>query len=96
MLFTDVSSERVVRVFGKVGFWISATHGRKHIGMTNGNRKITVPRHTRLNPYTLKAIIRDAGLTDDQFAEITLKGMYYQAVFPSCAAKDGSIIPIGQ
>lgn len=35
--------------------------------MTDGTRKITIPRHPRLNPYILKAIIRDAGLTDEHF-----------------------------
>ena len=70
MLFTDVSSERAVRAFGKAGFWISATRGRKHVGMTDGRRKITIPRHARLNPYTLKAIIKDAGLTDKDFAKL--------------------------
>ena len=31
---------------------------------------ITIPSHKRLNPYTLKAIIKDAGLTDDRFKEL--------------------------
>ena len=66
MLFTDVSSKRVVKALEKNGFWISKTRG-KHIGMTNGTRKVTIPRHSRLNPYTLKAIIRDAGLRDEEF-----------------------------
>ena len=70
MLFTDVSSLRAIRVFQKAGFWISTTRGSKHTGMTNGTRKITVPRHSRVNPYTLKAIIRDAGLTDSQFKDL--------------------------
>jgi len=70
MLFTDVSSVRAVRAFQKVGFWISTTRGTKHTGMTNGTRKLTIPRHSRLNPYTLKAIIRDAGLTDDEFKQL--------------------------
>ena len=69
MLFTDVSSERAVNVFKKIGFWISKKRG-KHIGMTNGTRKITIPQHKRLNPYTLKAIIRDAGLTDEEFKKL--------------------------
>ena len=68
MLFTDVSSERAVNVFRKVGFWI--LREGKHIGMTNGSRKIIIPRHKRLNPYTLKAIIRDAGFTDEQFKKL--------------------------
>jgi len=67
MLFSDVSSKRAVKAFVKAGFWISKYQGKKHIGMANGRRKVTIPRHPRLNPYTLKGIIRDAGLTDEEF-----------------------------
>ncbi|PIX81481.1 MAG: hypothetical protein COZ34_03000 [Candidatus Pacebacteria bacterium CG_4_10_14_3_um_filter_34_15] len=69
MLFTDVSSERAVNVYKKTGFWISKKRG-KHIGMTNGMRRIIIPRQRRLNPYTLKGIIRDAGLTDEKFKKL--------------------------
>jgi len=69
MLFTDVSYERAITAFQKAGFWFSRTGG-KHTGMTNGTRKITLPRHNRLNPYTLKGIIRDAGLTDEGFKDL--------------------------
>ena len=69
MIFTDISSDRAVRVFKKIGFWISKVGG-KHIGMTDGKRKITIPRHQRLNPYTLKGIIRGAGLTDEEFKKL--------------------------
>lgn len=68
MLFTDVSSARTVKAFQKIGFWIAKEGG--HIGMTNGIRKIIIPRHSRINPYTLKAIIRDAGLTDQEFKKL--------------------------
>ena len=68
MLFTDVSSERAVGVFKKAGFWISREGN--HTGMTNGARRIIIPRHRRLNPYTLKGIIRDAGLTDKEFKKL--------------------------
>lgn len=68
MLFTDVSAERAVRAFSKVGFKI-VTRG-KHIGMSDGFHRITIPDHKRLNPYTLKAIIKDAGLADEQFKEL--------------------------
>lgn len=68
MLFTDVSAERAVRAFSKVGFKI-ITSG-KHIGMSDGTRRITIPVHKRLNPYTLKEIIKDAGLTDEEFKEL--------------------------
>lgn len=65
MLFTDVSAERAVRAFRKAGFHI-VTRG-KHIGMSDGTHRITIPDHSRLNPYTLRAIIKDAGLTDEEF-----------------------------
>jgi len=69
MLFTDVSSQRAVKAFKKVGFWVSR-NGGKHIGMTDGVRKIVIPRHKRLNPYTLAGIIRDAGLTGENFKKL--------------------------
>jgi predicted RNA binding protein YcfA (HicA-like mRNA interferase family) len=68
VLFTDVSAGRAVRAFSKVGFKI-VTRG-KHIGMSDGTHRITIPDHRRLNPYTLKAIIKDAGLTDDAFKDL--------------------------
>lgn len=68
MLFTDVSAERAVRAFSKIGFRI-ITRG-KHIGMSDGTRRITIPDHKRLNPYTLKAIIKDAGISDEAFKEL--------------------------
>lgn len=52
----------------KAGFKIIA-RGR-NIGLSDGTRRITVPDHKRPNPYTLKAIIKDAGLTDERFKEL--------------------------
>ncbi|HDZ01536.1 MAG TPA: type II toxin-antitoxin system HicA family toxin [Nitrospirae bacterium] len=51
-----------------MGFRI-VTRG-KHIGMSDGTYRITIPNHKRLNPYTLKAIIKDAGLTDKEFKKL--------------------------
>ena len=70
MLFTDCSSQKAVRAFEKAGFFVLTTIGAKHIGMSDGKRKIIIPRHNRVNPYTLKGIIRDAGLTDEEFKEL--------------------------
>ena len=69
MLFTDISAKRAVKALQRANFWISK-NGGKHIGMTDGRRKVTVPRHPRLNPYTLKGIIRDAGLTNEEFRKL--------------------------
>lgn len=65
MLFTDLSSERAVNAFLKAGFKV--IRQGKHIAMSDGTRHLTIPRHSRVNPYTLKSIIKDAGLTDEQF-----------------------------
>ena len=65
MLFADLSSERVVQALSKVGFRI--IRQGKHIGMSDGTHYLTIPRHKRVNPYTLRGIIRDAGLTEEEF-----------------------------
>lgn len=70
MLFTDVSGKRAISAFKRAGFWILKTRSTKHVGMSNGMRKITIPRANCLNPYTLKSIIRDAGLTDQEFKDL--------------------------
>ena len=68
MLFTDLFSERIVNAFHKAGFKIIKQG--KHIGMSDGVHRVTIPRHKRINPYTLKGIIKDAGLTDEAFKEL--------------------------
>ena len=65
MLFTDLSSDRIVQALTKAGF--NVIRQGKHIGISDGKKFIVIPRHNRINPYTLKGIIKDAGLTDDQF-----------------------------
>lgn len=56
-----------VRVLEKVGFRI-ARQG-KHIVLTDGQRILTSPRHNPVNAFTIAGIVRDAGLTIDQFRE---------------------------
>jgi predicted RNA binding protein YcfA (HicA-like mRNA interferase family) len=68
MLFTDISSKQAVRAFQKIGYKI--IRQRKHIAMSDGQHLILIPRHSRLNPYTLKSIIRYSGLTDEQFKNL--------------------------
>ena len=54
-----------VRALEKVGFRI-ARQG-KHIVMTDGRRILAIPRHNPVNAHTMAGIVRDAGLTIDQF-----------------------------
>ena len=57
-----------VRALGKTGFRI-ARQG-KHIVMTNGARILTVPRNNPINAFTMGGIVRDAGLTIDEFRKL--------------------------
>jgi hypothetical protein len=38
--------------------------------MTNGERILTIPRHNPVNAFTMGGIIRDAGLTAEQFRDL--------------------------
>ena len=63
-----VNHLRAVRALERAGFNI-ATHG-KHIVMTDGARIITIPRNNPVNEYTMGGIVRDAGLTIEQFKKL--------------------------
>jgi predicted RNA binding protein YcfA (HicA-like mRNA interferase family) len=54
-----------VRALQKIGFRI--VRQGKHVVMSNGQRIITVPRHNPVNAITIEGVVRDAGLTLDQF-----------------------------
>jgi len=49
----------------KAGFRI-ARQGR-HVVMTDGQRIVTIPRHNPVNAITMAGIVRDAGLTIEEF-----------------------------
>lgn len=57
-----------VRALEKAGFVI-ARQG-KHIVMTDGQRVLTIPRHNPVNAITMGNIVRDAGLTNDEFRRL--------------------------
>lgn len=57
-----------VRAFKKAGYWI--LRQGKHIVMTDGNRKLIIPRHDPVNAITMGGIINDAGLTVEQFRRL--------------------------
>jgi predicted RNA binding protein YcfA (HicA-like mRNA interferase family) len=59
---------QAVKAFEKAGFRI-ARQG-KHITMTDGERIITIPRAIPVNAFTMAGIMRDAGLTLDEFKEL--------------------------
>ena len=57
-----------MRVFEKLGFRIIRQSG--HIVMSNGDTRLTIPRANPVDPYTMGAIARDAGLTLDEFRRL--------------------------
>jgi len=54
-----------IRAFEKVGF-ILRRQG-KHVIMRRGERRIVIPRGNPINAFTMGGIIRDAGLTVEEF-----------------------------
>jgi len=63
-----VSHRRAVKAFEKVGFWV--VREGKHISMTNGERIIIIPRANPINAVTMGGIIKDAGMTVEEFKQL--------------------------
>lgn len=65
---SGINHQRAVRAFQKVGFRV-AREG-KHITMTNSERIITIPRANPVDAFTMGGIVKDAGLTIDEFKKL--------------------------
>jgi predicted RNA binding protein YcfA (HicA-like mRNA interferase family) len=57
-----------VRALRTAGYWI--LRQGKHIIMTNGSRKVIVPRNNPINAITMGGIVKDAGLTIEEFRKL--------------------------
>ena len=60
-----VNHQDAVRALQKAGFHI--IRQGKHIVMTDGVRILTIPRHNPVNANTMGGIVRDAGLSPEEF-----------------------------
>jgi predicted RNA binding protein YcfA (HicA-like mRNA interferase family) len=60
-----VNHQDAIRALQKAGFRV--VRQGKHIVMTDNIRIITIPRHNPVNAFTMGGIVRDAGLTEDEF-----------------------------
>ncbi|HEY7300104.1 MAG TPA: type II toxin-antitoxin system HicA family toxin [Xanthobacteraceae bacterium] len=69
-----VSGQRVVRALTKAGFVVDRIVGSHHVLEHPGDptRTVVVPCHSRrdLKPGTLRGIIRQAGLTVEEFSKL--------------------------
>jgi predicted RNA binding protein YcfA (HicA-like mRNA interferase family) len=63
-----VPHQKAIRALEKAGFRI-ARQG-KHVVMTNGSRILTIPRHNPVNAITMGGIVRDAGLSIEEFKRL--------------------------
>ena len=57
-----------LRALEKAGFGV--VRQGKHIVMTDGVCILTIPRHNPVNAYTMGGIVRDAGLTVEEFRKV--------------------------
>ncbi|MGB7412927.1 MAG: type II toxin-antitoxin system HicA family toxin [Thermosynechococcaceae cyanobacterium] len=56
---------KAIKALEKAGFRV--IRQGKHIVMSNDNRILTIPRHNPVNAFTMAGIIRDAGLSIEEF-----------------------------
>ena len=57
-----------IRALQKAGFRV--VRQGKHVVLSDGRRILTIPRHNPINAITMAGIVRDAGLTLDQFRSL--------------------------
>jgi predicted RNA binding protein YcfA (HicA-like mRNA interferase family) len=63
-----ISHQRAVRALERAGF--AVVRQGKHITMKKGQNVLTIPRHNPVDAYTMAGIVRDSGLTEDQFRKL--------------------------
>jgi predicted RNA binding protein YcfA (HicA-like mRNA interferase family) len=59
---------RAVKALEKAGFHIDRQG--KHIFMSKGSVRVVLPHNNPVDAYTMAAIVRDAGLTIEQFKDM--------------------------
>ena len=57
-----------IRALEKVGFRV--LRQGKHTIMSDGEHKVTIPRHNPVNAMTMGGIVRDVGLTIEDFRKL--------------------------
>lgn len=67
-----VSGQKVVKAFSKIGYEFDHQTG-SHIILRHKDpphRRLTIPNHKEIAKGTLRAIIKEAGLTVDEFVKL--------------------------
>lgn len=63
-----VSHKSAIRALKRAGFKV--VREGKHTILSNGTRFLTVPRHNPVNAFTMGGIVKDAGLTVEEFKKL--------------------------
>jgi predicted RNA binding protein YcfA (HicA-like mRNA interferase family) len=63
-----IPHQRAIKALEKAGF-VCVREGR-HVVMRKGLLFVTIPRHDPVDAFTLGGIIRDAGLTIEEFKRL--------------------------
>ena len=63
-----VPHRRAIAALEKAGFRI--VRQGKHVVMTDGTRILTIPRANPINAFTMGGIVRDAGLSEEEFRKL--------------------------
>ena len=63
-----VSSNNAINALQKIGFKV--VRQGKHVVMSNGLVRLTIPRHNPINAFTMGGIAFDAGLSPDEFKKL--------------------------
>jgi predicted RNA binding protein YcfA (HicA-like mRNA interferase family) len=63
-----VNHLRAVKALERAGFGVDRQS--KHIFMSKGSLHVVVPRNNPVDAYTMGAIVRDAGMSIEQFKEL--------------------------
>lgn len=63
-----VGQKEAERALRKAGFEV--IRQGKHLIMSDGVRIVSIPRHNPTNSFTMGQIVKQAGLTPDQFREL--------------------------
>jgi predicted RNA binding protein YcfA (HicA-like mRNA interferase family) len=68
-----ISGAQLIKAFGKIGYYVRSQQG-SHVHLRHPIRPpLTVPNHREIARGTLRAIIRQSGLSLDEFIHLLKK-----------------------
>jgi predicted RNA binding protein YcfA (HicA-like mRNA interferase family) len=62
----QIAAARMIRALVRLG-WVRDRQKGSHVVLTKGGRSVTVPLHQQLKEGTARAILKQAGVAEDDF-----------------------------